>query len=143
MTFKITKEEVVELLKAGGRFVMDGFGDSLDQVGREAFSQAIEIGIENTIAALYDANVDDKEILRVVSEQWGLPIEEIEDRLIWEKHEVAIRALRQYLKLQGYSPSEIRQFMQSNSALTKIRENRELWKLRNNPQKLMKVVQEE
>lgn len=143
MTFKVTKEEVVELLKAGGRFVMDGFGDSLDQVGREAFSQAISIGIENTIAALYDANVEDKEILRVVSEHWGLCTEEVEDRLILEKSQATIRSLKQYLRLQGFTANEINRFMNANHAATKIRHDKDLWKLRNAPQKLMKAIQAE
>ena len=120
MTFKITKEEVVELLKAGGRFVMDGFGDSLDQVGREAFSQAIEIGIENTIAALYDANVDDKEILRVVSEQWGLPIEEIEDRLMSMKPQRTLTVLSDLPKVAQSLNENVRKQDPLASIISKV-----------------------
>lgn len=58
---------------------------SLNQVGVITFSDAIEIGIKNTITSLYEANVDDMEILRIVSEQWEIRMEDVEDRLVWEK----------------------------------------------------------
>lgn len=146
MDCKIKKDDILEFLKSGGEFLgnlaFEIYGDSLNQVGETAFSEAIEIGIENTIASLYEANVDDKEILRIVSEQWGIRIEDVEDRLVWEKSQSAIRSLKQYLKLQGFTKGEIGQFMKTNRAAFKIQRNKELWGLRRTPQKLMKAVQE-
>lgn len=146
MDSRIKKDDVLEFLKSGGRVLstlaLEVYGESLNQVGEIAFSEAIEIGIENTISSLYEANVDDREILRIVSEQWGIRIEEVEDRLVWEKSQSAVRYLKQYLKLQGFTKSEIVQFMKTNRAIFKIGHNKELWGLRRTPQKLMKAVQE-
>lgn len=146
MDCKIKKNDILEFLKVGGGFLgnlaFEIYGDSLNQVGEVAFSDAIEIGIENTIASLYEANVDDKEILRIVGEQWGIRIEDVEDRLVWEKSQSAIRSLKQYLKLQGFTKGEVDQFIKTNRAIFKIGHNKELWGLRRTPQKLMKAVQE-
>lgn len=90
---------MLDFLKEGGKLVgnlaLKFYGETLNQAGEQAFSEAIEIGIENTIAALYDAKVDDKEILRVVGEHWGIGLQEAEERLIFEKQQAAIRSLKQ------------------------------------------------
>ena len=146
MAFKITKEDVFNFLKESGKHIgnlaLEIYGNSLNQEGERAFSDAIEIGIENTIASLYDANVQDEEITRVVCEHWGMQKAEAEERLLCEKSQAAIRSLRHYLKMQGFSKVEVQQFMFSNNAYIKIKCNKELWKLKNDPKKLMKSVVE-
>lgn len=86
MAKTLTKADVVDFLKEEGKLVgnltLNFYGKSLNQVGEKAFSEAIEIDIENTIAALYDAKVYDKEILRVVCEHRMLTLKEAENRLI-------------------------------------------------------------
>ena len=66
MAKTLTKADVVDFLKDGGKLLgnlaLSFYGDTLNQTGEKAFSKAIEIGIENTVAALYEAKVDDKEI---------------------------------------------------------------------------------
>ena len=145
MAKTLTKADVVDFLKDGGKLLgnlaLSFYGETLNQVGEKAFSEAIEIGIENTVAALYEAKVGDKEILRIVSEHWGLTFEEAEGRLIWEKQQATIQSLQQYLRLQGYSAREINTFMRDNTATTKIRHNKDLWKLKNTPEKLIKALQ--
>jgi len=146
MSSRVTKDAVFNFFQNGTcfleNFALNIYGESLNRAGEEAFSDAIDIGIENTIACLYDARVDDQIIIRVVNNQWGIEKAEIENRLVLEKGNAAIRSLRQYLKLQGFSEHEITHFMISNKAAIKIRHNHDLWKMKNNPQKLMKAVQE-
>ncbi|MEH7249770.1 hypothetical protein V7114_23670 [Neobacillus niacini] len=143
---KISSDDVKEYLAAGGKFVADLaleiYGDSINQAGEAAFSNAIEIGITNTIAALYDTDVDDEEIIRVLNKYWGINQDEAEKRLVYEKRLAAIRELERYLMMQGFSAREIEQFMKSNDASIKIRHSNELWKLRRKPEKLMKEVQD-
>ena len=143
---KISSEDVKEYLAAGGKYVADlalkTYGDSINQAGEAAFSNAIEIGITNTITALYDADVDDDEIIRVLNKYWGIIQDEAEKRLVFEKGQAAISELERYLKMQGYTAIKINQFMKSNNAHVKIRRSNELWKLRRKPEKLMKEVQE-
>lgn len=143
METKLTKADVVNYLEKGiksvGAWALNIYGESLNQAGEQAFSEAIEFGIENTIAALYDAKVNDKEICRVVSEHWGISYQEAEDRLVWEKQQATIRALKQYLKLQGYSGIDIDSFMRKSNV--RIRHEKELWKLKDAPEKLFKALQ--
>ena len=146
MAFKITKEDVSDFLKDSGKYIgnlaLKMYVNSLNQEGEKAFFEAIEIGIENTIASLYDANVQDEEITRVVCEHWGMQKAEAEERLLYEKSQAAIRSLKHYLKMQGFSKEEVQQFMLSNNACIKIKRDKELWKLKNDPKKVMKVVVE-
>ena len=90
---------------------------------------------------MYDANVSDEEILRVACEHWGITKPEAEDRLIYEKQQAPVRKLRQYLKLQGYKKREIDAFIQEHKVFIKVCHNKELWKLKDAPDKLFKIVQ--
>lgn len=143
METKLTKADVVNYLKEGiksvGALALNIYGESLNQAGEQAFSEAIEFGIENTISALYDAKVNDKEICRVVSEHWGISYQEAEERLVWEKQQATICSLKQYLKLQGYSGIDIDSFMRKSNV--RIRHEKELWKLKDAPEKLFKALQ--
>lgn len=147
MAKAFTKADLIYFLKEGGKslsnLALSIYGESINQAGEKAFSEAIEIGIENTIATLYDAKVSDKEILRVVSEHWGIASKEVEDRLIWEKQQTTIRSLKQYLRLQGYSASDIEHFMQENEVAIHIRNNHNLWKMSDTPEKLIIAIQSE
>lgn len=143
---KISSDDIKEYLASGGKIVaglaLKLYGDSIDQAGEAAFLDAIEIGITNTIAALYDADVDDEKIINALNKHWGISSNEAEERLIFEKSQAAIRELERYLKMQGFSPLEIREFMKSNKALIKIKHNNELWELRRKPEKLAKAIQD-
>ncbi len=121
--------------------ILTGFGESINRVREEAFYKAIEIGLENTFATLYDANVNDEEIINVVCKYWEISRQDAEDRLIDEKQQAVVRNLRQYMKRQNYSEHEIIEFFQVHKVLIKIRRNKELWKLKNNPDKLFKDIQ--
>ena len=144
MESKITKADICNFFKEGGSILGDLasiiYGESLNQVGEQAFSDAIEIGIENTMATLYAAKVSDENILQVVMEYWGMNRKEAEDRLIWEKQQATIRSLRKYLKLEGYTELEITTFVKEYHANIKIRHNKELWKYKDNPKKLVELI---
>lgn len=65
---------------------------------------------------------------------------EAEDRLIYEKGQTPVRALKEYMKLKGYPDDEIDDFIRSHQVSIKVRNDKELWELRRNPDKLMKVL---
>lgn len=144
---KLKNEYIKEYLKQGKEILGDLFrniyGESLNRVGEEAFSEAIEKGIENTIASLYDSDVSDYEIIRVLNKFWGINKNEAESRIIYEKDQATIREIKHYLKMQGCSDIRIKEFMKLNRVSIKIRHNNELWKLRRRPEKLMQEVQKE
>lgn len=70
----LKENKIIDFFKSGGRVLgelaIEIYGRTIDQKGEQAFSEAIEIGIKNTVTALYSAKVEDKEILRVLSETW-------------------------------------------------------------------------
>ena len=142
---RIKKADIIDAMKEGSKLIgvlaLKVYGESLNQAGEQAFSEAIELGIENTIASLYDAKVSDKEIIRVVIEHWGISYRDAEDRLVWEKQQATIRSLRQHLKLQGYSSIDIEAFIRESKASMRIRHEKDLWKLKDVPEKLFKVLQ--
>lgn len=144
MNKHITKEDVFDFMEEGGKYIgnlaLKFYGETLNQAGEKAFSEAIEIGLANTFATLYEANVDDRIILSVATKHWGIDIKEAEDRLVFEKQQAAIRSLKQYLKLQGYSQRESENFFRETQAIIKIKHNNNLWKLKDTPEKLLKSV---
>lgn len=142
---KIKMDDVKECLAVGGKalanLALEVYGESINQAGESAYLDAIEIGITNTISALYDTDTSDDEIIRVLNKFWGINKNEAEERLLYEKHNAVSRELKHYLKMQGFSSEDITRFMLSNKASAKIRHNHELLKLRRTPEKLMKEVQ--
>ena len=142
----ISKDDIQEYLATGGKVIGDFavrvYGNSINPVGEGAFSDAVEIGISNTIASLYDVNIEDGEIVRGLNKYWGINSEEAEERLLFEKSQLVIRELRHYLKLQGYSSDESTEFIKNNKESVKIRHDKELGKLRDKPERLMKAVQD-
>lgn len=144
---RLKSEDIKGYFKKGtyiiGNLLKDIYGESLNEAGEIAFSEALEMGIQNTIYSLYDANVNDDEIIRVLNKVWGINKSEAEDRIIYEKTEATIRELEHYLKMQGWSYAKIKEFKISNMVGTKIRNNTDLWKLRYRPEKLMQEVQKE
>jgi hypothetical protein len=43
----------------------------MERQGIELLLRGIEIGIANTVAALYEANVEDSDIINLLNKYWG------------------------------------------------------------------------
>jgi len=136
------KDYLVTGVKKFVGYLSDTYEDNINRADEEGYSDGIQVGIRRTVAALYDTDVNDNEIIRVLLKFWGIDKADAERRLLREKWWAAVRELEQYLKIQGYSDTEIEQFMKSNNTVVKIHDNRDLWKLRRNPEKLLKAVQD-
>lgn len=132
--------KIMEVLKAGEKIIYNRARNAIDEAEESAFIEGIEIGIVNTIASLYEANVEDEEIIRVMTKCWGINKEEAENRLLSEKIEAPVRALKEHLRLKGYSNSEIDDFIKSHQVKIKVRHEKELWELRRKPDKLLKIL---
>lgn len=145
MAKNISRDNVIEVCKKCinrvNDVVINAFRENINQEKESSYSQGIERGIENTFAALYDANVNDEEIIRVVCEFWNIPRQEAEDRLLDEKEQAVARNLERYMKRQGYKKREINDFFQMNQVLIRIKRNKDLWKLKDNPERLFKIIQ--
>ena len=59
---KLTGEVVADYIKQGGTALLDVARDVYADGTNRAFEDAIEIGIGNTVSALYEANVSDDKI---------------------------------------------------------------------------------
>lgn len=70
--------------KIAGNLALKFYGDSINEAGNKAFGDTLEIGITNTIAALYEANVEDNDIVELLNKHWGISRNEA-DRLVFEK----------------------------------------------------------
>lgn len=132
--------KIMELLRAGEEVILNGTRRVMNDAEESAFMDGIEIGIVKTIASLYEANTKDEEIIRVLTKCWGMNREEAEDRLIYEKGQAPVRALKEYMRLKGHSDREIDDFIRTHQVSIKVRNDRELWELRRKPEKLMKMV---
>ncbi len=145
MANMVSKDSIIDFFKnckeTVGNLMVIFLDKCFSQVKEKGFSEGIEIGIRNTLATLYEANVEDKEIIRVVCEYWEITKQDAENRLIYEKQQAAIHSLKQYLKLQGWTQNEINSFMHEHNAYIKISHNKGLWKLKDAPAKLFKAVQ--
>lgn len=137
----ISKDNVNGFLVFIDNFITKILKKYIDEHRKEAFNEGREIGLENTFAALYAANVNDEEIIRVVCEFWNIPRQEAEDRLLDEKEQAVARNLERYMKRQGYRKREINDFSQMNQVLIRIKRNKDLWKLKDNPERLFKIIQ--
>lgn len=141
----ITRDVIKNFFEAGGKIIGNAtliIADNiLSQEEAKGLEEGIEIGIKNTIASLYEYNVPDKEIIRIVGEYWGLDSKEIEDRLLYEKEQAVVRNFKCYLKLQGYTKEKINKYMKDNEVGIKIRNKPELWSLKNKPEQIKKIIE--
>lgn len=139
---EVVKEHLVKGWKVASRFARDIFGESINEIDKRAFIEGIEIGIQNTVAILYESKVDDEEIYNLLNKYWRIPRDDAIERLFYEKSQAPLRELKLFLKMRGLSSKEIQKFMISNNVLMKLKKNPELRELRQKPDKLMKAVKE-
>ena len=143
---KLSYEQIKKYFYKAGVILKDTLVEKLydvvENMKKDAYDEAIELGLNRTISALDNANVSDQEIIRIVKDKWSMDENDIIGRLLFVRRTDAIECLRRYLRLQGYSESEVKEFMSKNMAAVKIRHEKDLWKLRKNPEKLMKAVME-
>lgn len=141
---KIDRGKMKENIAKGGKAALDllleALEDGIYEKKEEVFAEAIEIGIENTISALYEANVSDEEIIHCLNKFWGVSRDESIDRILYEKSSAPLREIRNYLKLKGLSPKEVQNFILSNNVVIKLK-NPKLKEMRRNPEKLIKELQ--
>lgn len=139
---EVVKENFVKGGKVALDLAIDFYGESINEAEKIAFANAIDIGIKKTITVLYEANVQDNDIINLMNKHWGICRDEAIDRLMYEKNQAPLRELKLFLKMQGLSPKEIQNFMISNKVSMKLKKNPELRELRRKPDKLMKAVKE-
>lgn len=107
----------------------------------EGYNRAYNKGIVNTISALLNEKLKDERILSILCEYWQIPKSEAEKLIVEEKINATIGVIEPHLRLQGFSPAEIDQFFEENNVLFQVEHNKDLWNLRESPDKLIKSIQ--
>lgn len=142
MNWEVVKEYIAKGSDTAIGLAREFNNERINEEGERAFSDAIEIGISNTVSSLYYANVSDQRIIECLNKFWGISMDEAKKRILYEKRCAPIRELREYLVLQGMSEQELQSFMIHNKVVFKIKDSQELRALWSKPEKLMKLVQE-
>ncbi|KNZ41858.1 hypothetical protein [Acetobacterium bakii] len=129
--------------------ISNGIGNIFKDAGRDLIDEKVNIaikkerknGIEITIETLIEAGIKDAVIINLLEKYWGLLDDEPREAVRYIKtFEYPYKALTFYLKGQGYTSTEVEDFMNMNHVRIKLRHNRELSKL--SPEKLMHKVTE-
>lgn len=128
------------ILESAGEGIIEGLRQSISKPQEDAYLQGINTGKGKTIAALYEANVEDSAIIELMNKHWDMTMRETTHILTIEKRQAALRELQLFLELEGYSESMIRSFMIKHSVTMQMKENPELQKLRNDPKKLKSLL---
>lgn len=121
---------------------LDAYRNNLLPSERRLFDEFVDIGIVKTIYALLDAKVDDLVIKRVVTTHWNISNDEFIDVFTHARINAALDLLWEHLRLMGYTESQADEFLDANSIENRLFHNRELLKYWNNPEKLIKAVQQ-
>ena len=133
---KKINENGVELLKD----ITESITNNIEKKG---YGDGIEIGKSNTIKALLYANIDDRDtFIAAVRKVWNIDEIEIEDRIMFEIKNILIEQIKEYLRFNGNTESYIKDFFRENKVIIKLKKNCDLWKLKDEPEKLIKEISE-
>lgn len=121
---------------------LDAYRNSLLPSERRLFDEFVDIGIVKTIYALLDAKVEEQEIKRVVTMYWDISNDEFIDFFTQSRINAALDLLWEHLRLKGYSELQADDFIDANSIKNRLLHNHELLKYWNNPEKLIKAIQQ-
>ncbi|CZQ82432.1 helix-turn-helix domain-containing protein [Trichococcus collinsii] len=128
---------MIELGETANAAVQDYIHEILNNV----VEREKQFGIQHAVEALLDSNVDDDNIIRYLEKYWGMHDGEAIEAVRIIKTQVHPKnELKYYLKKQGYSDEEIRDFVITYRVGPELRTDHELWKL--SPVKLVEKLKD-
>ncbi len=137
---RIDSANVKDALEKGGTALIELFRTVLDeQVTAQCegvYEQTIELGMENTIRALFVAEVEDGMVLSALHEVWGLPGKEAAGMVAWTKRKIAVERLEEFLLLKGLRAEAVKEFRREYAVLMRLGNNKELLALWDKPDQL-------
>ena len=102
---EINSANFKELASRFGMKMLGAFRDAFDglvsQECENVFWRTVELGIENTMRALVEADVEDSAMVSALCEVWGLSRKEAAERVAWLKRRIAVERLKEFLLLKG------------------------------------------
>ena len=142
---EVIKENLEKWGKKALNFLRETNGEIISKERDSAFAEAIEIGIESTVAALNEVSAktkfEDTVIYELLQKYWGIDRDEAIERLKAERIvEAPCRALKEYLKGKlGLDDMAIKEYMRLNLVRIHLRHHPEFCKY--TPEKLKKEIE--
>lgn len=130
-----------EYMRKGGiellNIAQEAWKKNMDEKEKEAYSQGIYKGIENTIAILLEEKIDEIRIVELLNKHWEVDADQAIMLIQSKKIADTVTLVKQHLKLKGYTDEKISEFVKNNGVRAKIRNSPKLLELKQNPQKLI------
>lgn len=114
-----------------GEFLLHTVRETVTQHEEKAVYEEQVMGLHRMTAALYEAKVDDNEIIRLIQKYYEISFSDAEEVLRNEKWIMhPCRLLEDFLKReQGYSKQQAVDYIVSNDAMGKLKDNPKLREL--------------
>lgn len=143
MKIEIDKGKIKTFLESAIGVLLDTVYDALQQfisdVEKKGYADGIELGKNNTIFSLCETKISEDTMINLLNKYWEMPAPEATMRVQVIKEQVVQSKLEEYLTQQGWSSTNINEFLQSNTE--KIHKNKQLWVYRFNPGKLLQELE--
>ena len=130
-----------DYLYGAGSWVLGATREVISQHEAESIQAERESGIATTIAILYEANIKDCEIVRLIQKYYGINEHEVRGLIHIEKTiQHPCRELHIYLmEEEGFSYEEAFQYIIGHHVDEILQRERESWKL--SPKELLEMVE--
>lgn len=129
-----------EMASKCGSELLGAFRDAFDwlvsQECEDVFWQTVELGIENTMRALVEADVEDGAMVSALCEVWGLPRKEAAERVAWLKRKIAVERLKEFLLLKGKRSEAVDKFYREYAVQKRLSNDDGLFELWDKPEQL-------
>lgn len=130
-----------KITENGVDFFKDIAKNVTENIENKGYDDGIEIGKSNTIKALLYADINDRDnFISIIKKVWEMDETEIEDRIVFEKKCILVEKIKEYLRFNGYTKKDIIDFLRKNTINIKLNKDCDLWKLKDNPEKLIRAI---
>lgn len=114
----------------------DAFDGLVSQECEDVFWRTVELGIENTMRALVEADVEDGAMVSALCEIWGLPRKEAAEMVARLKQKIAVERLEEFLLLKGKRSEAVDKFCREYAVRKRLGSDDGLLKLWDKPKRL-------
>lgn len=114
----------------------DAFGGLVSQECEDIFWKTVELGVENTMRAPVEADVEDNAMVSALCEVWGLSRKEAAERVAWLKRKIAVERLEEFLLLKGKRSEAVDKFCREHAVLKRLSNGDSLLELWDKPEQL-------
>ena len=137
---EINSANFKEMASRFGMKMLEAFRDALDglvsQECEDVFWRTVELGIENTMRTLVEADAKDSAMVSALCEVWGLSRKEAAERVAWLKRRIAVERLKEFLLLKGKRSEAVEKFCREYAVQKRLSNDDSLLELWDKPEQL-------